>query len=295
MFFRSVFFVPGDSEKKIAKSHSIAADLPVFDLEDSVLPKHRASARDRVAGVLRETRGQGGARAVRINALDTDDAAKDVAAVVKAQPDVIMLPKIRSVDDVNQLAGHLEELEAAADIEVGRTKILAVGTETPQIMFALGGLQGASERLVALTWGAEDLSTALGASSNKDEQGNWTFTYQLARSQCLIAARAAGLQPIDTLHANFRDEAGLQASCLEARRDGFTGKIAIHPAQVAVINESFAPSDGEVDFARRVIATFEASPDEGTVQLDGKMLDIPHLKQAQAVLRQHEYFSERAT
>lgn len=293
MFFRSVFFVPGDSERKIAKSHSIDADLPVFDLEDSVLPKRRAFARESVAAVLHETAARGGARAVRINALDTDDAAKDLAAVVSARPDVIMLPKIRSVRDVNQLDEHLGRLESAEGIEVGSTKILAVATETPEIMFSLGGLQQASGRLLALTWGAEDLSTALGATSNKDDRGNWTFPYQMARSQCLFAARAAGLQPIDTLHGNFRDPGGLKASCQEARRDGFTGKLAIHPDQVPVINESFAPSSAEVDFAQRVIATFESSPDEGAVQLDGRMLDIPHLKQAKALLRQHEYFSAR--
>lgn len=293
MYFRSVFFVPGDSDKKIAKSHTIAADLPVFDLEDSVLPKHKAAARDRVAGVLRDTEGEGGVRAVRINALDTEDADRDLSAVVGARPDLIMLPKIRSVKDVDQLAAQLDGLEEAAGIEVGQIKILAVGTETPEIMFALGGLQDADDRLVALTWGAEDLSTALGASRNRNDQGEWTFTFQLARSQCLIAARAAGLQPIDTLHADFRDESGLRESCMQGRRDGFTGKIAIHPAQVPVINECFAPSTEEVDFAERVIATFAANPDVGTVQLDGKMLDIPHLKQAQAVIRQHEYYSQR--
>ena len=295
MLFRSVFFVPGDSEKKIAKSHSIDADLPVFDLEDSVLPKHRQIARQRVAAVLRETLGSGRPRAVRINAMDTDDARKDLEAVIAAGPDVILLPKIRSVADVDRLASKLDSLESAAGIDVGQTKILAVATETPQIMFALGGLQDAGERLIALTWGAEDLSAALGASSNKDEDGNWTFTYQMARSQCLIAARAAGLQPIDTLYSDFRDETGLRASCLESRRDGFSGKLAIHPAQVDVINESFAPSNSEVEFARQVIATFAAHPDDGVVQLDGKMLDIPHLKQAQAVLEQHEYFATQAS
>ena len=290
LLLRSVLFVPGDSEKKIAKSLGIAADLPVFDLEDSVMPERRAAARRLVADALVETRGR--QRAVRINALDTPDALDDLAAIVAAAPDLVMLPKIESVADVNALAGHLDALERKHDLEPGRIKIIAVGTETPRALFTLDGLQEANDRLVALTWGAEDLSTALGAMTNKDESGNWTFPYQLARGQCLLAARAAGLAPIDTLHADFRDAEGLRVSCLEGRRDGFTGKLAIHPAQVDVINECFSPNAEEVEFARKVVATFDANPDKGVVQIDGKMFDIPHLKRAQDVLAQHALFEK---
>ncbi|NIB38868.1 CoA ester lyase [Pseudomaricurvus alkylphenolicus] len=289
--FRSVFFVPGDSDKKLAKARQIPADVMIYDLEDSVLPDRRPLARELVTAELTATRGEARVRAVRINALDTTelstgDALQDLAAVVRAAPDLIMLPKVRSVNDIVRLSTYLDVLEVREDLAAGNIKILAVVTETPQIMFAHGGLQQAGERLVAMTWGAEDLSTALGASTNKGTDGNWGFTYQMARSQCLMAAKACGVQAIDTLYADFRSEAGLVEACTEARRDGFTGKIAIHPNQVEAINTAFTPSAEEVEFAQQVVATFEANPGAGVVQLDGKMLDIPHLKQAHQVLQQ---------
>lgn len=289
--FRSVFFVPGDSEKKLAKSRGIAADAMVYDLEDSVLPERRALARTMVVDVLTQTQGVEYIRVVRINALDTEDALKDLAAVIAAAPDVIMLPKVRSVADINILGHYLDALESREGLNLGSIKILAVVTETPEIMFAHGGLMAANQRLIAMTWGAEDLSTALGASTNKGADGEWSFTYQMARSQCLMIAKACGVQAVDTLYADFRNDEGLHQACARARQDGFTGKIAIHPDQVDEINVAFTPSAEEVAFAKQVIATFDANPGAGAVQLDGKMLDIPHLKQAQQVLAQAVQFA----
>ena len=178
----------------------------------------------------------------------------------------------------------LEELESRHGIAAGAIRILPIATETPEAVFALGGYARCGARLYGLTWGAEDLSAAVGASANRDAQGHWTAPYQLARSLCLFGARAAGVAAIDTLHADFRDDAGLRASCAEARRDGFTGKLAIHPEQVGVINECFMPSAAEVEEARRIVALFAANPGVAALALDGRMLDLPHLRLAQGTL-----------
>ncbi len=285
---RSVLFVPGDSEKKLEKSRRIPADVIVYDLEDSVLPERRDRARCLVAAMLADAKRDDCVRCVRINPLDGADALLDLAAIMRASPDLIMLPKLRSASDVERLDHYLSVLEIREGLALGSTRILALVTETPEIMLAPGGFGKANGRLAAMAWGAEDLATALGASTNKDEDGSWIFTYQMARSQCLLAARDAGVLAIDSLHANFKDSEGLRLSCRKARRDGFDGKIAIHPAQVEDINAIFTPSAEEVARAQAVIATFAANPTAGTVQLEGKMLDLPHLKLAQRTMRQHD-------
>jgi len=224
---------------------------------------------------------------VRINSLDSALALADLSAVVAAAPDGVMLPKAEGPADVARLSFYLEALEAQAGIAIGSTRVLPLATETAAAPFNLGAYSAARlSRLAGLTWGSEDLATALGASTNRDASGEWAFTYRIVRSLTLMGARAAGVQPIDTLYADFRDDKGLYAASRASRAEGFTGRLAIHPAQVAAINESYLPSAEEIEHARRVVAAFETSPGSGAVGLDGKMIDIPHLKQAQALIEQ---------
>ncbi|MAM73848.1 CoA ester lyase [uncultured Tistrella sp.] len=286
---RSWLFVPADSDRKIARSADSAADALILDLEDAVAPGRKAIARGLLQDVLtarpRETRRS--RLWVRINPLD-DGALDDLAAVMPGAPDGIVVPKVDHPRDVVRLSHWLDAFEAAAGLKAGSTSILPVATETPAAPFALGDYaRQPLPRLAGLTWGAEDLSTAVGASTNLDPAGGWAFTYRMARSATLLAARAAGVMAIDTLYADFRDADGLLASCRAAAAEGFDGRIAIHPAQVDVINAGFAPSDDAVHHARRVVEAFAASPDAGTIGLDGRMLDIPHLRQAERVLARH--------
>jgi citrate lyase subunit beta/citryl-CoA lyase len=286
---RSLLFIPGDSEKKLAKIAGCGADAVILDLEDAVAPERKAIARQMVAEFLAATpRDQRPLQYwVRVNPYDTDLTLADLAAVTGGAPDGIMQPKIDGPADVARLSHHLDAFEAAHGIAAGSIAILPVATETARAPFALGHFAGAGlARLSGLTWGAEDLATAVGASTNRDAAGDWAFTYRMVRSMTLLAAHAAGVAAIDTLYVDFRDEEGLRASCRAARAEGFTGRIAIHPAQVAPINESFMPSTEETLHAQRVVDAFAASPGAGTVGLDGKMLDIPHLRQAQRVLVQ---------
>jgi citrate lyase subunit beta/citryl-CoA lyase len=286
---RSWLFVPGDSERKLAKAASAGADALILDLEDSVAPPNKHAARAAVAALLKRQPDRSSARLwVRINALGTGEALADLAAIVAGRPDGVMLPKADGPDDVARLGHYLDALEVRDGLPAGAIAILPVATETARAPFALGDYAEASlPRLHGLTWGAEDLSAALGASTNKDESGDWAPTYRLVRSLCLMAARAAGVAPIETLHADFRDAQGLEARAAAARREGFTGMMAIHPDQVATINRCFLPSAEEVAFARRVVAAFAAQPGAGTVGLDGKMVDIPHLTQARQILALH--------
>lgn len=278
---RSLLFVPADSPRKFARAQGCGADALILDLEDSVAPASKTAAREHVAGILAEPAERRWRFYVRINPLDTGLTLGDLAAVVQPGLDGIMLPKSNGAPDVVQLGHYLDALEAARGMSVGATRIAVVATETPAAMFALGSYAPPHPRLSALTWGAEDLGAAVGATANKESDGCWTFPYQLARAQCLLAAAAAAVAPIDTLYADFRDSEGLAADCRRARRDGFTGRLAIHPDQVPVINASFAPSEADVAHARRVLAAFAANPDAGTIGIDGKMYDIPHLKAAQ--------------
>lgn len=286
---RSLLFIPGDSEKKLGKADGCGADALILDLEDSVAPARKAQARDMVRDFLkaRPCAGRASQLWVRINPLDTDMALGDLAAVVAGAPDGIMLPKADGPQDVARLSHYLDALEAQAGVEAGSVRVLPVATETAIAPFRLGDYATAGlNRLAGLTWGAEDLSAAVGASTNLDASGAWALTYRMVRSLTLLAAHAAGVPAIDTLFVDFRDEDGLREACRAARAEGFAGRIAIHPAQVAGIHEGFTPTDMEIAHARRVLAAFDAAAGDGTVGLDGKMLDIPHLKQAQAVLAQ---------
>jgi citrate lyase subunit beta/citryl-CoA lyase len=283
MDLRSILFVPGDSERKLAKGENSGADALVLDLEDSVpadrLPVARPMVREYLGSHRDRTRQQ---LWVRINPLAGDKAIADLAAITAGAPDGILIPKTCSSADVVVAGHYLSALEVREGLPRESIRILAVATETPAALFAMGSFAGCSPRLAALTWGAEDLSAALGAATNRDEKGELEFTYRLARSLCLAAAVAADVQPIDTVFVDFKDGAGLKAESRAALRAGFTGKIAIHPDQVPVINEAFTPTAEDVAHARRVVEAFAAGA--GTVALDGKMLDMPHLKQAQRVI-----------
>ena len=280
---RSMLFVPGDSEKKLAKGAGVGADALILDLEDAVAASRRPVARGMIAEYLTHADRSVCELWVRMNPLDTGDALKDLAAVAKARPDGIALPKCDGPHHVQQVSHCLDVLEVEHGIPLGSIAICAIATETAAAPFTLGQYRGAP-RLRVLTWGAEDLAAAVGASSNKDAQGEYTHTFVLARSLCLLGAHAAQVQPLDTVCPDFRDNARLPRECDEARRDGYLGKIAIHPDQVATINEAFTPSAAEVEHAQAVVDIFRANPDSGALSLNGKMLDMPHLKQAERVL-----------
>ncbi len=277
---RSYLFVPADSERKMEKALSAGADALILDLEDAVAPARRDLARELARHYLA---GKDDVW-VRINPLDGKDAAEDLDAVMPSAPAGIVLPKPRSADDAAALAGMLDALEARHGIDPGSTRILALCTERPGALFALDGYTTATPRLAALSWGAEDLSAAVGASRKRDADGNWLPVYELARSLCLLAAAAAGVAAVDTVFTDFRNLDGLSAYAANARRDGFSGMLAIHPAQVAVINAAFAPGAEEIARARRIVAVFAEHPGAGTLGLDGEMLDRPHLVQARRTL-----------
>lgn len=284
MRLRSLLFVPGDSEKKFARASTSGADVLILDLEDAVAPSMKADARVRVAEWLDRAGGIEPALFVRVNPLGTGLTDDDLAAVVRPGLAGILVPKANGAQDVATIAAVIDRLEAAAGMPAGTVTIMVVATETPQAMFALGSYTPPHPRLVGLTWGAEDLAAAIGATANKEADGQWTEPYRFARSLCLFAAASAQVAPVDTLYADFRDAEGLEADCRRARRDGFTGRIAIHPDQVDTINRCFSPSEAEIADARRIVAAFAANPELGTIGIDGKMYDIPHLKAAQKTL-----------
>jgi len=284
MKMRSLLFVPGDSEKKFSKAADSGADVLICDLEDAVAPALKVEARLRVGKWIERAGEVAPALFVRVNPLETGMTEADLATVVKPGLAGILVPKANGAQDVTTIGAMIDRLEEKAGMQAQSVKIVVVATETPAAMFALGSYAPAHPRLAGLTWGAEDLGAAIGITSNKDDDGSWTFPFQVARAQCLFAAANAGVDPIDTLYSDFRNMDGLEVDCRKARRDGFTGRIAIHPAQVETINHCFTPSEEEVAEARKIIAAFAASPDAGTLGIDGKMYDIPHLKTAQKVL-----------
>jgi citrate lyase subunit beta/citryl-CoA lyase len=284
MRLRSLLFVPGDSERKFARAKTSGADALILDLEDSVAPPEKAGARERVASLLDDKSARDWSFFVRINALDTGLTLEDLAAVVKPGLDALLIPKTNGAEDILRFGHYLDALEAKADMAPGSVKMAVVATETAKAMFALGSYAPAHSRLVALTWGAEDLAAALGAMDNKESDGAWTLPYQVARTQCLFAASAAEVAPIDTIHVDFRDPEGLERECRRSRRDGFVGRMAIHPDQVPTINRCYSPSEAEIAHARRIVEAFAANPGAGTLGIDGKMVDIPHLKAAQKTL-----------
>lgn len=282
---KSLLFVPGDSEKKMVKAQGSGASALILDLEDSVSPERTDVARVMVRDFLLAHRDQRTQQLwVRINPLSTANALPDLVAILSGAPDGIMLPKVESAQDVKLLDHYLTALEHREGVPQGFIRIIPVVTETPAAMFELKSYSGASKRLLGLTWGAEDLSTAIGASTNRIESGEYEFTYLLARSLCLVGAHAAGLQAIETITANFRDQELLLRDVKASRRAGFTGKIAIHPDQIHTINAGFSPDEAEVAYAQAVVKVFESANGAGTVQLEGKMLDKPHLTQALRLL-----------
>lgn len=272
MRLRSLLFVPGDRPERMAKAAALEVDALILDLEDSVAPAAKAAAREAVAAFLAGPRKL--AKLVRINPLDSGLAEDDLAAILPHNPDGIVLPKAEG-------AASLAALDAKLD---GDISILPIATETPAAIFALGTYGGVTPRLCGLTWGAEDLPAAIGATTSREPDGGYTAPYQLARSLTLFGAHAAGVPAIETVYPDFRDTEGLAAYAARAARDGFTGMMAIHPAQLPIINAAFTPDAAAIAAAQRIVDLFAANPGAGALQLDGRMVDAPHLKAARALL-----------
>ena len=280
---RSWLFAPGDSERKMEKAAASPADIVLLDLEDAVAEQAKPKARSLVAAFLSAHPAERARLWVRINPLRGPHALGDLAAVMAGHPGGLMLPKAGSRADVEWLSHYLGALEVIYGIEQGSTAVIALATETAEAMFTMGGYAGAP-RLAALSWGAEDLAAAVGATASRGADGSDSFTYELARSLCLLGAAAAGVAAIETIHADFGDLSGLRKRAEAVRRAGFRGMLAIHPAQVPVINEAFTPSAGELARAREIVALFAANPEAGAIGYHGAMLDRPHLARAQALL-----------
>jgi citrate lyase subunit beta/citryl-CoA lyase len=282
---RSFLFVPADSDRKLGKGADSGADALILDLEDSVAADRKAGARDTALAYLKQ---HSGARrqqlVVRVNALDTGLTDADLDVVVAGHPDFILLPKAEGGAAVIHLDAKLTAREAVHGLPEGAIRILALATETAASLFLCGTYKNASPRLTGITWGAEDLSAELGAETNRDQQGRFTSPYWLARNLSLAAAAAARVQAIDTVYADFRNMDGLREEAIEARRDGFTAKMAIHPAQVAIINDVFTPAADEIAKAEAVVAAFADDPSAGVVGIGGVMYDRPHLTRAERLL-----------
>ncbi|PRD42277.1 CoA ester lyase [Phyllobacterium phragmitis] len=281
---RSLLFVPGDSEKKLEKALSSSADALILDLEDSVSPSRKQAAREMVAAFLQDAPEGGPRLYVRINDLGSAFADDDLTVTVGARPEGIILPKSDGGTDVVKLSARLNVHEAEAGLPEGITKIIAIATETAMGTLSMASYCNSTPRLVGLTWGAEDLSAAIGARTARDENSNYTDPFRLARALTLLGAAAADVAAIDTVYVDLKDDAGLERECAAAERDGFTAKLAIHPAQIPVINAAFTPSPEAIDKARRIVEAFAAAPETGVAALDGEMVDRPHLKRAERLL-----------
>ncbi len=291
---RSFLFVPGDSERKQTKALATAADALILDLEDSVDVSQLPAARARVRELLRSRPDRSEQQLwVRVNALSSGLLLEDLAAVMpdsgEGGPDGVVLPKVSALSEVEEVAHYLSALEARGAQEVGATRLMVIATETPRGVLSLPTYPekitpAISQRLAALTWGSEDLGAALGVTARVDENGAPTLAFQTARTCCLLTAVALSVQPIDGAYVDFRNSEGLARDVRHARRDGFTGKLAIHPDQIDVINNSFVPTDSEIARAKQIIAAFAAAPGAGVVSLDGQMIDRPHLIQAQRIM-----------
>jgi citrate lyase subunit beta / citryl-CoA lyase len=284
---RSWLFVPGGDERKLLKSSETSADALILDLEDSVSPTRKAAARALVRErLLSSSRVPSVQHWVRINGITTPESLQDLAAVVSAAPDGIVLPKAESAAGVLRLSRYLDALEAQSGLDK-KISVMPITMETARGTIELRSfLSPVLTRLVGLTWGAEDLAVSLGASTNR-EQGEWSFTYRMVRSWCLLTAKAAGIQAVEAVQTDFRDMQGFLKSTRQAAQDGFTGRLAIHPEQVAAIHEAFEPSAAQLQHARRVVAAFALDPAVGAVQFDGVMIDQPHLAQATALLERY--------
>lgn len=279
---RSFLFVPGDAERKLEKARDTGADALILDLEDAVAPDAKPAAR----ALAKEYLPGKDNVWVRINPVDGPDWEADLEAVMPSAPAGIVLPKPRHARDAVKLSEHMDVLENHHGIERGSTRIIAICTEDPEALFTLHSYIGTVPRLAGLSWGAEDLAAAIGASTNRTTKGEWLPPYEMARSMCLFAAAAAEVAAIDTVYTDFRDHEGLLRYAANARRDGFSGMLAIHPAQVDAINAAFEPTTAEIEHARRIVELFEQNPGAGTVGLDGRMIDRPHLVQARRILQQ---------
>ncbi|MGH8260473.1 MAG: HpcH/HpaI aldolase/citrate lyase family protein [Steroidobacteraceae bacterium] len=285
MTARSWLFVPGDSERKQERAIESAADALILDLEDSVAPARLGEARRRVAALLAGRRERAAQRLwVRVNGLASGELLADLAAVIPAAPDGIVLPKVDSASEVVEVHHYLSALEARESLAAGSTQVVVIATETPRAVLGIERFAGGAPRLAGLTWGSEDLAAALGARSRTGENGAAAPVFELARSLCLLGAAAAGVPAIDGVHADFRDRDGFVRELARARRDGFSAKLAIHPDQVEAINGAFTPTETEIAQARRIVAAFAETPEVGVTSIDGRMIDRPHLALAQRVL-----------
>lgn len=289
---RSFLFVPADSKRKQSKIQNSAADAIILDLEDSVLPENRPAARKLISSLLTTSLDRIHAPEiwVRINSLTSSDYAEDLAVVVPMNPTGIVLPKSLSIESVRQLSVDLEHIELASGLPAGNIKIIPVVTESAASVLNTWTYQAGHARLAGLTWGAEDLSADLGASEKTNDNGALSDVFRLARSLCLLAAKAAQVPAIEALYSNFRDTDGLIADTICARKAGFFGRLAIHPDQVKVINSAFLPTSEEIKQAKRIVDAFSASANAGVIQLDGVMLDQPHHKAAQNLLSRAKSF-----
>lgn len=282
---RSLLFVPADSERKLVKGLEAGADVIILDLEDSIAEPNKAMARAMAAEFIASRRGTPGPLLyVRVNDLTTGLTDADLGAITPAGPDGIMLPKAQSAADVEQVSAMLRVHEARAGAKDGAIRILPIITETALSLFGAAGYATPDRRLSALTWGSEDLSASIGARASRDEAGRLTGVFHFARTMTLIAASAAGLPSVDTVYTDFRNDAGLKQECDEAERDGFSAKMAIHPAQVPIINAAFTPTAEAVARSQAMVAAFEAAGNPGVVGIDGKMYDRPHLRLAERLL-----------
>jgi citrate lyase subunit beta / citryl-CoA lyase len=282
---RSLLFVPADSGSKLEKAFASGADGVILDLEDSIAPERKDIARKAALDFLKSAKGKKGPRLlVRINGLDTGMTDADLDAIVPGAPDAILFPKAEGGATVTHVDAKLTAREAIARLPEGAIKILAQTVESAAGLFTAGTYKNCSARLIGMTWGPEDLSAELGAEANREADGALTEPYRIARAMCLYGAAAAKVPAIETIHVDFRNADVLRKDTEIARRDGFTGRLAIHPAQVPVINEVFTPSPAQIDKAKAIVAAFAAQPGAGTVGIDGKMYDRPHLLRAQALL-----------
>jgi citrate lyase subunit beta/citryl-CoA lyase len=283
---RSLLFIPGDSPKKLDKGLGSGADALLLDLEDSISPQRKAEARETTLAFLKQAVPvkERPRIYVRINGFATGLTDADLDVIVAGRPDGIMFPKAEGGAAVTHCDAKITAREAMHGLPDGSLDIIAIATETAQALFLAGTYGGSSKRLKGLTWGAEDLSVELGAEANRDRDGSFLAPYQLARSLCLAGAGAAQVQAIDTVYVDFRNEAGFRRECEEAKRDGFTGKMLIHPAQVAICNDVFTPKPEQIERAKAVVAAFEADPGAGTIGIGGVMYDRPHLERARQLL-----------
>ena len=274
---RSVLYMPGSNARALEKARTLAADALILDLEDSVAPARKADARSAVAEFLNRTRGAL-PRFVRINSLNTEFADQDLEAVMCERPDALVLPKADGAASIRDLDKRLARLGDVFPL------VLPIATETPKAVFRLAEYADVADRLAGLTWGAEDLPAAVGASTSRCDDGSYTPAYEVVRSLTLFGAAAAGIVAIETVFPAFRDLDGLAQYARRGMRDGFVGMMAIHPAQIAVINSAFTPTQDALDRARAVVSAFEANPDAGAIELNGKLIDAPNLKQALRLL-----------